>query len=443
MENQVEEKVEVKVVETETPQTPQEKEAAVLEQAVEKGEVAEEYGLQKDGVYKINVDNPPKPKKEPKEEPKVEQKEIKDAVQEPETKETVLRDERSEVGLQSVGSEVRDKSSSESAPEEKEVKEESTESPLELIEEEEEEIKEEVKEPVKEESTPEVSQEKEIKQEEVKQQIPEDVNKLVKFIEETGGTVEDYAKLNRDLSKIDNITLLREYYEFTKPHLDKEDINFLMDKNFAYDKELDDPSDIKAKQLAFKEELFNAQQTFKKVKEQYYTDLKLRKEKEIDPKYSKALEYYNNQQQLTKEETKLKESFLNETKNVFNNDFKGFDFKVGENKYRFKIDNPKKVSEFQSDINNFLNQYFDKDKSNLKNLNQYHKALFTAQNADKIANHFYEQGRADAIKDSAKKAKNINMDPRADASSITTNSGDKIRVVSGNSSDKLRIKWNK
>ena len=442
MENQVEEKVEVKVVETETPQTPQEKEAAVLEQAVEKGEVAEEYGLQKDGVYKINVDNPPKPKKEPKEKPKVEQKEIKDAVQEPETKETVLRDERSEVGLQSVGSEVRDEPSSESAPEEKEVKEESTESPLELIEEEEEEIKEEVKEPVKEESTPEVSQEKEIKQEEVKQQIPEDVNKLVKFIEETGGTVEDYAKLNRDLSKIDNITLLREYYEFTKPHLDKEDINFLMDKNFAYDKELDDPSDIKAKQLAFKEELFNAQQTFKKVKDQYYTDLKLRKEKEIDPKYSKALEYYNNQQQLTKEETKLKESFLNETKNVFNNDFKGFDFKVGENKYRFKIDNPKKVSEFQSDINNFLNQYAD-DKGNLKNLNQYHKALFTAQNADKIANHFYEQGRADAIKDSAKKAKNINMDPRADASSITTNSGDKIRVVSGNSSDKLRIKWNK
>ncbi len=442
MENQVEEKVEVKVVETETPQTPQEKEAAVLEQAVEKGEVAEEYGLQKDGVYKINVDNPPKPKKEPKEEPKVEQKEIKDAVQEPETKETVLRDERSEVGLQSVGSEVRDESSSESAPEEKEVKEESTESPLELIEEEEEEIKEEVKEPVKEESTPEVSQEKEIKQEEVKQQIPEDVNKLVKFIEETGGTVEDYAKLNRDIEKIDNITLLKEYYEFTKPHLDKEDINFLMDKNFAYDKELDDPSDIKAKQLAFKEELFNAQQTFKKVKDQYYTDLKLRKEKEIDPKYSKALEYYNNQQQLSKEEAKLKESFLNETKNVFNNDFKGFDFKVGENKYRFKIDNPKKVSEFQSDINNFLNQYAD-DKGNLKNLNQYHKALFTAQNADKVANHFYEQGRADAIKDSAKKAKNINMDPRADGSSITTNSGDKIRVVSGDSSDKLRIKWNK
>ena len=447
MENQVEEKVEVKSVETEAPLTPQEKEAAVLEQAVEKGEVSEEYGLQKDGVYKVNLDKPPTPKQEPKEEPKVEpKKEEKDAVQKRSTEKVDV--DESTIDSEGMDPKVRVESSGQETSQEKEVKEESTESPLELIKEEEkkedikeEEKKEEVEQKVKE-TTPEIPQEKEIKQEEVKQQIPEDVNKLVKFIEETGGTVEDYAKLNRDIEKIDNITLLKEYYEFTKPHLDKEDINFLMDKNFAYDKELDDPSDIKAKQLAFKEELFNAQQTFKKVKDQYYTDLKLRKEKEIDPKYSKALEYYNNQQQLSKDEAKLKESFLNETKNVFNNDFKGFDFKVGENKYRFKIDNPKKVSEFQSDINNFLNQYAD-DKGNLKNLNQYHKALFTAQNADKVANHFYEQGRADAIKESAKKAKNINMDPRADGSSITTNSGDKIRVVSGDSSDKLRIKWNK
>ena len=440
MENQVEEKVEVKSVEAETPQSPQEKEAAVLEQAVEKGEVAKEYGLQEDGVYKVNLDKPPI-----KEEKKEELKEEKtDAVQEPETKEEMLRDERSEVGLSGVGSEVRE--TPENAEEVKqeiasEENKETTESPLELIKDEEDTTDKAGVEPSTESAKPTPEPEK-ILQEAKTQELPEDVSKLVKFIEDTGGTVEDYAKLNRDLGKIDNITLLKEYYEFSKPHLDKEDIQFLMDKNFAYDKELDDPSDIKAKQLAFKEELFNAQQTFKKVKDQYYTDLKLRKEKDIDPKYTKALEYYNNQQQLSKEETQLKEKFLNKTNDVFNNDFKGFDFKVGENKYRFKIDNPTKTKEFQSDINNFLNQYSD-DKGNLKNLNQYHKALFTAQNADKIANHFYEQGRADAIKESAKKAKNINMDPRADASSITTSSGDTIRVVSGNSSDKLRIKWNK
>ena len=440
MENQVEEKVEVKSVEAETPQSPQEKEAAVLEQAVEKGEVAKEYGLQEDGVYKVNLDKPPI-----KEEKKEELKEEKtDAVQEPETKEEMLRDERSEVGLSGVGSEVRE--TPENAEEVKqeiasEENKETTESPLELIKDEEDTTDKAGVEPSTESAEP-IPEPEKILQEAKTQELPEDVSKLVKFIEDTGGTVEDYAKLNRDLGKIDNITLLKEYYEFSKPHLDKEDIQFLMDKNFAYDKELDDPSDIKAKQLAFKEELFNAQQTFKKVKDQYYTDLKLRKEKDIDPKYTKALEYYNNQQQLSKEETQLKEKFLNKTNDVFNNDFKGFDFKVGENKYRFKIDNPTKTKEFQSDINNFLNQYSD-DKGNLKNLNQYHKALFTAQNADKIANHFYEQGRADAIKESAKKAKNINMDPRADASSITTSSGDTIRVVSGNSSDKLRIKWNK
>ena len=440
MENQVEEKVEVRSVDTETPKSPQEKEAAVLEQAVEKGEVAKEYGLQEDGVYKVNLDKPPV-KEQKTEELKQEKT---DAVQEPETKEEVLRDERSEVGLSSVGSEVRE--TPENAEEVKqeitlEENKETTESPLELVNDEEDTTNKVGVEPSTKSAEPAPEPEK-ILQEAKTQELPEDVSKLVKFIEDTGGTVEDYAKLNRDLDKIDNITLLKEYYEFTKPHLDKEDITFLMDKNFAYDKELDDPSDIKAKQLAFKEELFNAQKTFKKVKDQYYTDLKLRKEKDIDPKYAKALEYYNNQQQLSKEETKLKENFLNKTNDVFNNDFKGFDFKVGENKYRFKIENPKKTKEFQSDINNFLNQYSD-NKGNLTDLNKYHKALFTAQNADKIANHFYEQGRADAIKQSAKKAKNINMDPRADGSSVTTNSGDTIRVVSGNSSDKLRIKWNK
>ena len=242
-----------------------------------------------------------------------------------------------------------------------------------------------------------------------------------------------------DYSKMDNLVLLREYYEFTKPHLDKEDINFLMDKNFAYDKELDDPSDIKAKQLAFKEELYNAQNALNGAKEKYYTDLKLRKKNDIPKEYQEALVYYNKTQQLLKEEAQVADNFLEQTKNVFNNDFKGFDFKVGESKYRVKIDNTKKIQEFQSDINNFLNQFVD-DKG-VTDARKYHKALYTAQNADKIANHFYEQGRADAIKESAKKAKNINMDPRSDASSVVTKSGDTIRVISGDSSDKLRIKW--
>jgi len=422
------EPVEVKVVE-EAPQTPQEKEVAVLDKAVQEGEVSEEYGLQKDGVYKVNVDKPPKQSKKIKE----------DAIQEPKTKETVLRDEGSEVELPSVGSEVR-----ETPKNAKEIKEEivekptteSNDSPLELIKEDPQEKKikqEKIETPVKQE-------EEKILQEDKKQTLPEGVDKLVQFMHETGGTVEDYAKLNRDYSKIDNVSLLKEYYEYSKPHLDQNDIKFLMDKNFSYDEETDDPSDIKAKQLAFKEELYNAQTMLDNAKKKYYSDLKLRKQNEIPKQHQEALEYYNNSQKQQERSTLAQKDFLKETNKVFNEEFKGFDFKVGENKYRVKIDDPAKIKESQSDIKNFLNNYSNTD-GKFKDIGSYHKAIYAAQNADKLASHFYEQGRADAIKESAKNAKNINMDPRQEASTVTTKSGDKIRVVSGDSSDKLRIKW--
>ena len=432
-------KVEVKDVGEINPDivTPAKKEATVLEKAVEEGKVDPAYGLQKDGVYKINVDKPPQPKKEIKKEPKPK----KDAIQESSSNDSDVHVKKPEdtSSVQEMDKGIRGSKETKTSENKEEVlKEESTsDSPLELIKEEpkEKNIKQEkIKTPVKKEK-------EKILQEEKSQDLPEGVEKLVQFMKETGGTVDDYAKLNRDYSKLDNVSLLQEYYEYTKPHLDKEDINFLMDKNFAYDGETDDPSDIKAKQLAFKEELYNAQELLKKTKDKYYTDLKLRsKEKNIAPEYKEALEYYNNSKQFEENANLAKSAFLKETNNVFNEEFKGFDFKVGENKYRFKVDNPSKVKEFQSDLTNFLNHYTS-DDGNIVDVHNYHKALFAAQNADKIANHFYEQGRADAIKSSAKTAKNINMDPRQEGSFVTTKSGDQIRVVSGDSSDKLRIKW--
>ena len=419
MENNTEEKIEVKAVDSseDIVVTPQEKEAAVLEQAVESGEVSEEYGLQEDGVYKINVDKEPNKKEE-------------NAIQERETTEVSVGERTGD--SQEVDGEVRVESNQEDNSKEQEVEQTTDESPLELVKEETDVEQKEVEEKPTALTKEQIVQDTNI-------ELPEGVDKLIKFMEDTGGTLDDYTKLNRDLTKLDNISLVREYYEFTKPHLDKEDINFLMDKNFAYDKELDDESDIKAKQLAFKEELYSAKKALNEAKDKYYSDLKLRKKENIDPAYTKAIDYYNEQKQLEEQALKYKKDFTTETNKVFSNDFKGFDFKVGENKYRFKVENPKKTKEFQSDITNFLNQF--EGNGGAKDVDKYHKALFAAQNADKIANHFYEQGRADAIKESARKAKNINMDPRSDASSIITNSGDKIRVVSGESSDKLRIKW--
>ena len=409
--------------------TPAKKEAAVLQKAVDEGKVAPEYGLQDDGVYKVNLDKPPTPKEEIKEETK---KEETNAVPEQETRD--VPEDKPTGDIQKVEEEVRPVQESK-----EEIKEDSSDSPLELIKDGENNTNEEGMDR-KPQATKPISEQKEILQEEKTQELPEGVDKLIQFMQETGGTVEDYAKLNRDYSKIDNVSLLKEYYEYTKPHLDKEDIHFLMDKNFSYDVEADDPSDVKAKQLAFKEEVYKAQQLLHDTKEKYYNDLKLSsKQKNIPSEYKEAVDFYNTSKQQAEQTNLAKKSFLNETNKVFNEEFKGFDFKVGENKYRFKVDDPGKVKEFQSDISNFLQPYI-KD-TNYTNLNEYHKAIFTARNADKIANHFYEQGRADAIKESAKKAKNINMDPRQEGATITTNSGDRIRVVSGDSSDKLRIKW--
>jgi len=418
----MEEKVQVEVMpDADTNQQSQEE--TVLEQAVEKGEVSQEFGLQDDGVYKINLDEPLKTKE--------------DAVQERKTEEVSV-DEPSKDSKE-VDSKVRvELSKEETKEEQQEEKEEEVadvpDSPLELIKDEE----------VEEEKTkqPELAQEKIVETKE--KVLPENIDKLVKFMEETGGTVEDYVSLNRDVSKMDNTSLLREYYKQSKPHLDSDDVEFLLNKNFGYDGDADDPQEIKAKQLAFKEELFNAQNHFNSSKDKYYADLKLRKQNDMSPEQREAIEYYDSyKQQKAESEVKINE-FKLQTDKVFNNDFKGFDFKVGENKYRYKVDNPQKVKEFQYSINNWIETHLDKS-GKIKNVPNYHKALFTAQNADKIAGHFYEQGRADAIRESAKKAKNINMDPRKDNASIPKNNTSGIRAISNNNDNpnKLRVKWNK
>lgn len=411
----MEEQVKVNVAEdTNTPATTQEKEAAVLEQAIEDGSVDESYGLQEDGVYKVNLDKPPTNKE--------------DAIQEQETEGISVGDGAE--NSPEVDEQVREQNTEEQA-------EEKEEAVIELVEDE-----EEISEPEKviEEQPAIKATEKII--EEPKLELPENIEKLVKFMEETGGSVEDYVSLNRDVSTMDNTTLLREYYKKTKPHLDADDVDFLFNKNFAYDEEADEPSEVKAKQLAFKEELYNAQNYFNGAKDKYYADLKLRKQTSVAPEYAEAMEYYNNSKQQSEEYNNLQKEFIEKTNKVFNDNFKGFDFKVGENKYRFKVDNTEKVKQYQSDISNFINEFIGDDGA-VADASGYHKALFAAKNADKIANHFYEQGRADAVKDAAKRANNINMDPRTDNSTIKTDQGDKIRVVSGNSSDKLRIKWNK
>ena len=271
--------------------------------------------------------------------------------------------------------------------------------------------------------------------------LPENIQELVKFMEETGGTLEDYVRLSADYSNVDENTLLREYYKQTKPHLSYDEVSFLLDDQFSFDAEIDEERDIKRKKLALKEEVANANKFLNETKDKYYKEVKLGSK--LAPEQQKAIEFfdrYNKEQQsaeeLLQQQTK---HFEQETGKVFSEEFKGFNFNVGDKKYRFNVKDVNKVKETQSDLLNVFNKYVGDNKM-LQDAGGYHKALFAASNPDKIANHFYEQGKADAIKQMSAEAKNINMDPRKTSSGYVETSGLKVKAISGDDNSKLKFK---
>ena len=275
--------------------------------------------------------------------------------------------------------------------------------------------------------------------------LPENIQKVVEFMNDTGGSLEDYVKLNTDYSKLNEAQLIREYYETTKPHLDKEDIEVLME-DFSYDEELDEPKDIRKAKIAFKEEAAKAKKHLESLKSKYYENIKAGSNLTEDQQ--QAVDFFNRynkeNEEVTKAAASQKEIFLNKTSNVFNKDFKGFDYSVGDKKYRFKIKNTEDVKATQSDINNFVKKFLN-DKNEMSDAKGYHKSLFTAMNADSIANHFYEQGKADAIKDSMARTKNVDMDPRRGHEKVTTQNGWTVRAVpsDANSTSSFKIKKRK
>lgn len=272
--------------------------------------------------------------------------------------------------------------------------------------------------------------------------LPENIQKVVEFMNETGGSLEDYVKLNQDYSSLNENQLLREYYENTRPHLDKEDIDFLMEDKFSYDEEVDDEREIRRKKISQREELAKAKNHLDGLKSKYYKEIK--SGSKLAPEQQKAVDFFNRYTKENEEATRVAEKqtevFLNKTSNVFGDDFKGFDYQVGDKKYRFKVKDANSVKESQSDINNFVKKFLN-EKNEMSDAKGYHKGLFTAMNADSIANHFYEQGKADAMKDSMAKSKNVQMGARGVHQEVKTANGFTVRSVdSGSADSKLRIK---
>ena len=272
--------------------------------------------------------------------------------------------------------------------------------------------------------------------------LPENVNKLLDFMKDTGGDINDYVRLNMDYSELDNHTLLREYYKTTKPHLDSEEVDFLMEDTFSFDEEVDDEKDIRRKKLALKEQVANARNHLDGLKSKYYEDIKAGSK--LTNEQQKAIDFFNRYNKESEAEQKALErsrsAFQQKTDNVFNDEFKGFEYNVGDKRFRFNVKDVNKVKESQSDINNFVKKFLNNENL-MEDGAGYHKSMFTAMNADAVAKHFYEQGKADALKESIAKSKNVNMDPRQSHSGEIQAGGIKVRVLGEDANDfKFKIK---
>ena len=398
------EKVVEEVVEQNNETTPVEK--PKLETSAEQ-DVQEKVKVKKprwdadiDNVYKVNIDEPPKTKEDTGKEisKNKEETEIKDSS---ETKEEVKTEEP-----------VLEEVTGEEPKEETVVKNE-------------------------EEPTDDFGFEDEGERTE----LPENILKVVDFMNETGGSIEDYVRLNTDYSNVDEATLLREYYKQTKSHLTDDEISFTIDDKYAIDEDTDDERTIKRKTLAYKEAVSEAKKHLEGLKDKYYEEIKLNSK--LLPEQQKAIDFFNRynteQEQAEKLQSKQKSHFNKLTNEVFNNNFKGFEFNVGDKKYRYNVKDAAKVKDSQQNVVDVFSEYITSDNL-LTNAAGYHKSLFAAKNPDAIATHFYEQGKADAVKEITSNSKNINMDAKKSSPDFVDAGGTKVKVLSRDDSSKLKFK---
>ena len=366
-----------------------------------------------DDVIKVDLSKPPTPKEETNE--------TKEETKEDNADDSGVAAESKDAESTEKQEEVQPEAEAQETPVLEEITEESTEEEVA-------EVEEQVEEAIAE-------------SEATGKPLPENIQKLVDFMEETGGDLNDYVKLNQDYSKLDNQDLLYEYYRQTKPHLNAEEINFLMEDQFSYNEEEDDATEIRRKKLALKEQVASAKAHLDGQKSKYYEEIK--SGSKLTSEQQKAIDFFNRYNKESEETKKVTEkqtsTFLNKTKNVFNDKFKGFEYNVGDKKYRFNVNNAEEVKNTQSDINNFVKKFLN-ENNEMSDAVGYHKSLYTAMNPDAVARHFYEQGKADAMKDSIAKAKNVDMNPRQSHGKIEAG-GLKFRVLGDNSSDfKFKIK---
>jgi hypothetical protein len=274
-------------------------------------------------------------------------------------------------------------------------------------------------------------------------ELTEDVKKYLEFRKETKRGLADFVKLQEDVDQMDSDKILRDYYAQTKPGLDSSDIDYLMNKKFGYDEDSDSEDVIKSRQLEKKEEIHKAKEYFVALKEKYKAPLESSSES-VPEEYKDAFSFYSqykeNQAKQEEAQKLQRQSFEERTNKLFNDEFEGFDFKVGEKKLVYKPKNLDEVIKSNSDLTNFIQKHLD-DNGNLKDVKAYHKSLSMATNPEAFASFFYEQGKADAVNDVVAGGKNIDMSLRKNVDSSKPAS--KFRVLQDEAEFSSGLKFRK
>ena len=264
--------------------------------------------------------------------------------------------------------------------------------------------------------------------------LPEDVSAYFKYKQETGRGIEDFYNLQKNFEEMEDDVVLANYYSSTEEGLDEIDIQDIIEDKFSFDEDLDEPREIKKVKLAKKRELAKAKRFLNEQKDKYNIPLESsggglseEQEKNLNA-YRSSLEESKSLEEVNR---KKADFFIDKTNDVFNNNFKGFDFNVSDNNLTYKPGTAEELKNVQSNVGNFIGKYLD-ESGLIKDAVGYHKALSVAMNPDKFAQYFYDQGVANAVDNVSRKSKNINMDMRQQSQTVSKD-GMKIRPVSSDS----------
>ena len=237
--------------------------------------------------------------------------------------------------------------------------------------------------------------------------LPDWIEKLKSFHEDTGGGIEEYLNYTKDVDSLNDTDVLREYYKLTKPNYSAEDIDLIIDEKYGtkeYGEGEEMSREDKLKMLALKDELSDAKQFLNTNKEKYYADLKSGVQGAPE-QYKEAVEFHENFKKQSEHQQAVRDVFIEESKQVFNENFKGFAFDAGGQNYRIKVGNGQSVMESQLDLNDVVGKFLNEDGS-IADVQGWHKALWAAQNSDKLFNAGVEAGKALMAKERAQATKN-------------------------------------